>query len=223
MNGINRQERGADSPLVERITQVRYDRTVDDWTTPDGCWDIVIRRVRGRVEVLQTGLITRPIPLDYEGGDEYVCISFKPGVFMPTAPGSTMLNRGMLRPTINPRAFWLDGETLEIPTFDNAEGMVERLVRGGFIVRDAIVDAILGGDTPRVSSRSVQRRFHYSVGITRKHLELIHRAQKAVELLRQGRRISDTAFDLGFADQAHLTRALKGFMGKTPSSFSPDR
>ena len=96
---IHREERGADSTFVERITLVRYDRTVDDWTTPDGCWDIVIRRVRGRVEVLQTGLITRPIRLDYEAGDECVCISFKPGVFMPHLPGSAMLNRGVVRPT----------------------------------------------------------------------------------------------------------------------------
>ena len=216
---IRREERGADSPFVERVTHVRYDRTVDDWTTPDGCWDIVIRRLRGRVEVLQTGLITQPIQLDYEAGDEYVCISFKPGVFMPRLPGSAMLNRGVLRPTINPRAFWLYGETLEIPSFENAEGMVHRLARRGLIARDEIVDGVLTGNAPAISPRSVQRRFHHAMGITRKRLELIRRAQKAVELLSQGRRIVDTALDLGFADQAHLTRVLKILMGTTPGSF----
>jgi len=61
---IHRRYRSADSPFIERVTEVVYDGDAGDVTTPDGCWDIVFRRRRGALEVLQTGLITRPIPLD---------------------------------------------------------------------------------------------------------------------------------------------------------------
>ena len=53
-----RQERNADSPLVERVTRVVFDGDDPDVTTPDGCWDIVIMRRQGQVAVLQTGVIT---------------------------------------------------------------------------------------------------------------------------------------------------------------------
>src|SRR4029079_18219537 len=142
---IRRDVRASDSPLVERITRVRFD---SDWrgvTTPDGCWDLVVRRVSGRVELLQTGLITRPVQLAYEAGDEYLSISFKPGVFMPRLPGKRMIDRGLLRPTPSPRTFRLERDELEIPTFDNAEGLVARLIRRELIVRDEIVEGVVEG------------------------------------------------------------------------------
>src|SRR5438477_10799333 len=97
--------RVSDSPFVERITRVRFD---GDWrgvTTPDGCWDIVVRRVAGRLEILQTGIITRPVELAYSAGDEYLSISFKPGVFMPRLPGKRMIDCALPRPTPSPRTF----------------------------------------------------------------------------------------------------------------------
>src|SRR5690625_1523888 len=96
--GIYRRERGAASTLIERVEHVVYDGAAGGVTMPDGCWDLVIRRRRGAVEILQTGVITRPIALDYESGDDYVSISFKPGVFMPTLDGSSMLDRAFVRP-----------------------------------------------------------------------------------------------------------------------------
>ena len=220
---IERVERGADSPLVERITRVRYPRTVEDWTLPDGCWDIVIRRVRGRIQVLQTGLITQPIRLDYEAGDEYLCVSFKPGVYMPRLPGSRMVNRGLLRPTVGRRSFWLDGDTLEIPTFANAEGLVARLARRQVITRDELVARCVEGHAPAMSPRSVQRRFQQVLGITAKSLTQIQRAQRAVEILRSGRSVVDVAHEVGFADQAHLTRSLRRWLGTTPGGVARAR
>jgi hypothetical protein len=50
-----RQERGTDSPLVERITRVQFHGDARDVTTPDGCWDLVMIRQKGEAEMLQTG------------------------------------------------------------------------------------------------------------------------------------------------------------------------
>jgi hypothetical protein len=217
---IIRRHRRADSSFVERITHVMYDGEAGDVTTPDGCWDIVFRRRRGAMEVLQTGLITRPIPLDYECGDEYVCISFKPGVFMPMLPGVRMLDRAFVRPSAGKKAFWLDGDVLEIPTFENAEGVVDRLVRRGLLTFDDVVTRVMEGERRALSQRSVQRRFRQILGITSKGLQQVLRARNAVELLQGGRPIIEVVQDLGFADQAHLTRSLKQLVGRTPGAIA---
>src|SRR5437868_3034325 len=115
-----REHRGSDSPLVERITHVVYEARTEELSTPDGCWDIVVMRRGGRTSVLQTGLISRPVTLVNDAGDSFLAISFKPGVFVPSAPGSQMFDRAVVRPLLHARAFAMEGETLELPTFENA-------------------------------------------------------------------------------------------------------
>lgn len=217
---IIRQDRGADSPLVERVTRVVFDGDDADVTTPDGCWDIVIMRHQGRVSVLQTGVITRPVTLDYSCGDEYVCISFRPGVFMPTTPGERMVDRAFMRPTASDDSFWFDGDRLEIPSFENAEGLVGRLTRRGVLVRDEIVAGVADGHPRAISERSVQRHFQLSMGVTAKRFEQIRRARRAVELLQGGMAVATVASELGYSDQAHLTRALKTIVGRTPGAIA---
>jgi helix-turn-helix protein len=212
--------RASDSRLVERITRVRFDRNWRGVTTPDGCWDLVVRRVGGRIELLQTGLITRPVELAYAAGDEYLSISFKPGVFMPRLPGKRMVDRGLLRPTPSPRTFWIEQDQLEIPTFDNAEGLVDRLVRRELIVRDEIVEGVVEGRPRAIHPRSVQRHFLDAMGMTAKRLEQIRRACRAIEQLREGKRVVDVAVELGYSDQSHMTRVLKTIMGKTPGQIA---
>jgi hypothetical protein len=217
---VRHDVRASESPLVERITRVRFS---GDWrgvTTPDGCWDLVVRRVAGRVELLQTGIITRPVELAYAAGDEYLSISFKPGVFMPRLPGKRMVDRGLLHPTPSPRTFWLAHDELEIPSFDNAEGLVDRLVQRELIVRDEIVEALVEGRPRAIHPRSVQRHFLEAMGVTAKRLEQIQRARRASELLAAGKRVVDVALELGYADQSHLTRALKAMLGETPGQIA---
>lgn len=191
-----------------------------DVSTPDGCWDIVIMRQRGRVSVLQTGVITRPVTLDFSCGDEYVCISFKPGVFMPSTPGDSMVDRAFLRPIAGDGSFWFDGDRLEIPSFENVEGLVSRLTRRSALVRDEIVAGIADGEPRAISERSVQRHFQLTMGVTAKRFEQIRRARRAVELLERGTAVATVAHELGYSDQAHLTRVLKAIVGRTPGAIA---
>ena len=220
---IERDERAGDSPLVERVTHARFVGQGGEVTNPDGCWDLVVLRVGGATQVLQTGIITRPVRLDFGPGDEYLCISFKPGVFMPQMPGDQMVDRGLPRPLVSRRAFWLDGDTLEIPTFENAEGLVTRLARQGTLTKDEIVTRSVGGDPWAISERSLERHFRRALGVTPKSLQQILRARQAVRLLGQGRPAVAVATELGYADQPHLVRSLKRLMGQTPRAFAPPR
>jgi hypothetical protein len=218
--GVHLLQRQSESAFVEAVSHATYDdEPAADLITPDGLWDIVVVRHRGMVAVIQTGLITRPFILPYEAGDEYLSISFRPGAYMPRMPGVKMTNRAIVRPVLSARAFQIDGDTMEIPTFQNADGLVNRLISKGIIVQDDVVAASTEGRPTRMSLRTLERRFKWTLGLTAKQLEQIHRARDAVRLLRQGRRAIEVAVDLGFADQAHLTRSLRRFMGQAPGSF----
>lgn len=68
-------------------------------------------------------------------------------------------------------------------------------------------------------------RFHL-IRVFKKHtgfsphayLEQI-RVNRAKELLKSGMPIIETAYELGFVDQSHLTKTFKKFAGMTPGQF----
>ena len=57
----------------------------------------------------------------------------------------------------------------------------------------------------------------FSLGLTRRTIRQIARAENAVEALGRGLSSPDAALQLGYADQAHLIRSLKRFIGQTPA------
>jgi hypothetical protein len=222
---VTRRERASDSTLVAAITHVSYagpagEPLEPDVTVPDGLWDIVVIRHAGTVQVLQTGLITKPVLLPYEPGDEYLAISFKPGTYMPQLPGQQMVDRGVLRPLGAGPTFELDADVFEIPTFENAEGLVQRLIRRGIVVLDDVVDRVVDGEPVWASERTVERRFRWALGLGPKQLAQIRRARTAVTKLEAGCPAAEVAADLGYADQPHLTRSLRRFMGRTPGQVA---
>jgi AraC-like DNA-binding protein len=117
-------------------------------------------------------------------------------------------------------SFWLDGAGWELPGPDNADVFVDRLVRAGLLVHDPVVSAALQGDVEGLSRRSVERRVSRATGLTRGAIGQIRRAEWAVELLCRGVSPLDVAGQAGYADQPHLTRSLKRFVGRTPSQVA---
>lgn len=65
--------------------------------------------------------------------------------------------------------------------------------------------------------RTLNRRFTQNVGLSPKQYAQIVRLRKVVYMLsKDGAVFADVAVDCGFADQAHMTREVKRFMGHTP-------
>jgi methylphosphotriester-DNA--protein-cysteine methyltransferase len=108
----------------------------------------------------------------------------------------------------------------QLPDFNNVEAFVERMASEGLLVREPIVDAVLQDKLPDVSSRTVRRRFLYATGLTPTTIQQIERANRAAALLQSGVPILDTVYTLGYADQPHMTRSLKRFMGQTPAQIA---
>jgi len=71
-----------------------------------------------------------------------------------------------------------------------------------------------------LSPRALQYRFQRATGLTRKAVQQIQRAWQATALLEQGCPILDTAYQLGYFDQSHLTNSLRRYMGQTPAQIS---
>jgi methylphosphotriester-DNA--protein-cysteine methyltransferase len=66
----------------------------------------------------------------------------------------------------------------------------------------------------------VRRRFLSAIGLTPKIIQQIERAHKAAALLEHGVSILDTVYQAGYADQPHLTRSLKRFIGHSPAQIA---
>jgi AraC-like DNA-binding protein len=197
-----------------------YGADATDVSIPDGGWDLVFMTRSGKLQVLHTGLITKPVDLGYSPGDEYLAITFRPGVFMPKIAARTMVDRGVVLGPPAAGRFHLGAETLEIPTFENAESAVLRLVARGILALDDVVDDLLQGRAKAIEPRTIQRHFERAVGVTAKQLSMIYRAREAGKMLAQGLPAAQVAARLGYSDQAHMTRSLKLLLGDTPAQIA---
>ena len=214
-------ERSANSSFVEVIWHTRSVRAGDFTSVAASNWEMVITTFNGKTMITARGPETKASEADFPADAEFFGITFKLGSFMPHLPLKTLLDRqDATLPVASSNSFWLHGSAWELPTFENADVFVERLIRQGILVRDPVVEAAMQGHTPDMSIRSVQYRFVQATGLTHKTIQQIERARFAVSLLEQGTPISDTSFELGYFDQAHLTNSLKRFIGKTPAQIA---
>lgn len=211
---------GSTSPIVRSITRTVYVGSGVHLMVPDGCWDIAIIRNSSGTLVLRTGQTTRPVPFTYRDGDEVLAISFRASTFMPLMPGERMRDEGVVLDSIGKDRFWLGTDVVEIPTFENVDGFVERLLRNEIVQENGLVASVVSGNPAAATTRTMQRHFLKTTGLTPKAYSQIDRAQKAVGLLRVGQSAADVAFALGFADQPHLIRSLQAITGRTPRQIA---
>jgi len=215
------EDRLSDSPLVERVWRSRSERD-GAFTSVAACtWEMVVTRHRGETTLTVRGPETRPSDAFAPAGGAWLGIRFKVGTFMPQLPVEGIRDRkDVVLPQATKRAFWLDGSAWEYPTFENAEAVVARLVRAGRIGRDPVVDDVVRGRPGIVSTRTVQRRFLRATGLTHGAFRQIERARRAAYVLTQGAPILEAAGTAGYYDQAHLTRALHRWIGRTPGAIA---
>jgi methylphosphotriester-DNA--protein-cysteine methyltransferase len=117
-------------------------------------------------------------------------------------------------------SFELHGFRWPLPDVENAERYVHQLARRGVIMRDPVVETAIRGDAQSLTTRSVQRHFRRTTGLSHGQFRQIERARRAAILLRGGASILDTVHETGYFDQAHLTRSLRTLIGATPASVT---
>lgn len=223
MNDAIFEGRTSDSPYIEMVWRGRVERDYAPVCPADVRWNLLFVRENGRVEVSAEGAMTQFVPKVQFEGREFLVIKFKLGVFMPNLPAEDLVNGDVFLPeAASPSKFWLNGAVWELPDFENVETFVERLVRENVLVVDPVVNGVMQEQPQAWSSRTVRRRFLQATGLTPKIIQQIERANAASTMLGQGASILDTAYQLGYADHAHMTRSLRRFTGHTPSQIVGD-
>lgn len=75
----------------------------------------------------------------------------------------------------------------------------------------------------RVSRRQLERDFGQWIGTSPRHLSQVARVQAVSRRVQAGAPLADIAADVGFADQAHMSRVVKQLTGLTPRHFAGQR
>jgi len=215
------EERTPDSPLVRTIWRTRAERDGCDIVTADSSWDMMLVRRADETTLTVWGPTTHAKPIPHLQGDECLGIRFTPGVYLRQFTMPSLLDRGIALPAATHTSFWLDGSSWQFPDYENADTFIDWLVRADALVRDPVVDAALHDQHADrdLSLRSIQRHFTQTTGLTHIAIRHIERAHSAAALLEQGVSILDTTYQMGYADQPHLTRSLKRLLGKTPAQL----
>lgn len=213
-------ERLSDSPFVEKVWWTRSEKAGSFISQAVSQWEMVVTKYNGKTTFTVRGPETQATPADCPPDAEFFGIVFKLGAFMPHLPLTKLRDRNdATLPEASSQSFWLHGSAWQFPGFENVDTFVYRLVRQELLVHDPLVEAVLQDRPIDMSLRSVQRRFLQATGMTRGTLDQIERARQAVILLGQGLSIADAIYQAGYADQPHLTRSLKHFIGQTPAQI----
>jgi len=212
--------RSSRTPMIEQTWQTHSEPEQSFISVAASHWEMVVTRQRGTARLTVRGPETKATTAPIPGDAEFFGIQFSLGTFMPRLPPGRLVDSGLTLPQATSTSFWLDGTVWELPGPDNADVFVDRLARAGLLAHDPVVSAALQGDVAGLSRRSVERRVLRATGLTQGAISQIRRAERAVELLRRDVSLVDVAVRAGYADQPHLTRSLRRFVGRTPSQLA---
>lgn len=206
---------------------------------PDGRCDIILRynihRANSPTPII-TGPATEPYTVEYDAGDCWIGIRMRPanGFLLwrqKIAQSADKVLRGQDALAMFPRLGELKGSHL---TLDNLLTILEDYISPMANNRlSGALDALhVSGGRRRINelskyacctTRQLNRMFRSNVGLSAKtysQLVQFHRTLKLIQCERLP--ITVAAFEGGYADQAHLTRAFQRFGGFTPSNVPYD-
>ena len=210
------EEKASQSRFVDVIWRTHDTSDGTYLAAADACWDMVfIRSVHGN-RALLSGPSSTITPVPYRAGNRNVGIRFHRGTYLTHVPASAMVDTTESLPMPGDETFLLAGLEFPLPTYDTVDEFIADLERLDLLNDDPVAMAALRGDEPETSTRSVQRHVATSTGLSANRIRQIVRARQAAERLMLGDPILDVAHDLGYADQAHLTRHVKRLTGYTP-------
>lgn len=212
------------SDFVERFWRTRSvpEKAMISVAVPH--WQLVfVKSSRGPTSVFARGPETKASIVEIPQDAEFLGIEFKLGTFIPALAIGTLVDIGRQLDAVSDTKLNLAGSGWEIPNFENAADFVAHLVKGGALVRDPIVEQTMLRQPVAITERSVQRRFLRATGVTYGTVRQIERAKRTAALLDAGTSILEAVEIAGYSDQAHMTRSLRRFLGKTPGKLVPGR
>jgi hypothetical protein len=178
-------------------------------------WGLVFWQEAGIPQAAIVGPETRTSVAPVPPEASFVGIQFTVGTSLRIADTTSLVDGGIPLPDVRSRSFWLDGRRWQTPGADDAELLVDHLVRHGVLVRDPVVTGVLRGDRSALSQRTVERRFRAATGLTRGDVAQIERVRIAAAMLAAGAPVHDVVEKLGYYDEPHLARMLRRYVGRS--------
>jgi hypothetical protein len=213
--GLRFETRASDSPWVDTVWTCTSGQVTEMTSVAVVSWGLVFWEREGRAYAGISGPETRTATAPVPEGATFVGIEFAVGTLLRAVPTPDLVDGGAELPGATHKTFWLDGVRWETPGPDDAEALVDRLVRSGAVVRDPLVTEVRRGHRPAVSGRTVERRFRAATGLTQGAVRQIERARQASTLLAGGVPVGDVVSRLEYFDEPHLARALRRYIGRT--------
>lgn len=207
----------SDSPYVDSIWRGRADADHTLMCPADGRWNLCFTNLNGRVQVSVEGPSTTAAPRTHVDGVNWLVIKFRLGVFFAGISARDYCDGSTLLPEAAHQSFWLHSSAWHLPDYENADTFVDWLVRDGAVQLNPVVSAALQDQPQAIADRTLRHHFLCAIGLTQSHIRQIERARDAMTLLQHDVPILDVIDRLSYADQPHLTRSLKRFMGYTPT------
>jgi AraC-like DNA-binding protein len=209
--------RGSDSPYIEAVWRGGAGKEYAPICPASGQWHLLFLKQHDKLKISVEGPLTRATPVAQPEGTEWLGVTFPLGTFLPALSINSLLDERAVLPLTAETSFHLARSSWHVPDYENVETFIERLVRQDMLVSDPVVKAVLAHQPLVMSLRTVRRRFVLATGLPHKTIVQIERAKQATALLEQGVSLIDTAYQAGYADQSHMTRSLKHFIGYTPA------
>lgn len=206
---------------------------------PDGRCDIIFRHNIHSTDTptpVVTGPATQPYAVEYDVGDSWIGMRLRPssGVALWQGKINNAANyvlRGPKALGLLPELAALNNRSLTQAKLEQALAAIQlpnvdpRLTRA--------LDALhLSGGRMRIeklsqfaccSTRHLNRMFRCNVGLTTKTYAQLVQFHRALNLIRSEHLpITDAAFEAGYTDHAHLTRAFRRYGGFFPSKIPQD-
>lgn len=205
------------SPYVEVLWHTEDQTDGVYVASADACWDMIFIKDRnGKSNVSLCGPCFETTLVPYSAGNKNFGIQFKAGVIFRDIPVADMINVTKALPMPTEDTFVLQGITWKLPTYETVDEFLARMAEYDLLRIDAVVRDVVEGKAVNMSVRSIQRHFAMTIGMSPRRVKQIMSARKAVELLLQGRQLTEVSYELGYADLPHMIRMLKRFTGFTP-------
>jgi hypothetical protein len=211
------RERTPDLESIATVWACRSAVVMQRIVPANPCISIILVKSDASAEVILRGPETKPRSEILLPGYTWIGIRLRPGVQLKNFPIQQLTDSFRILPADSNGQFQFEGTLLHFPDFNNAERLIEQMHDLGYLNGKVLDDQ----EFPKqdMSSKSYSRFVKRSTGLSPYKLHQLQRITEALRLLRQGMPAATVASELGFADQAHLTRAAKQFLGHTPKEL----
>lgn len=183
----------------------------------DPCSSIILVKGSDSAEVIIRGPETKPRGDILLPGYTWIGIRLKPGVQLKGFPAQQFTDKFRSLPADISGNFDFEGTQLQFPDFESVEKLIQQMYDLGYLSGTPLNSQVESRHD--MSTKSYSRYIKRRTGLSPYKLHQLQRMAEALRLLRQGMPAANVASELGFADQAHLTRAAKQFLGHTPKEL----